>query len=334
MKKQLIIWQLINRSLAQEVPVMLLYVLQSEGSSPGRQGFFMAVNAAGEAAGSIGGGIMEHKFVEMAKDRLKAGVSLRFSDLQNTYTDDSKSTIKKQFHNKSADSNQSGMICSGEQTILLYRIAAGDANTISELIASLEQHQNGTLQLSPAGLQFTRAVPDTDHYFSMSSEVEWLYQEKTGYKNHLYIVGAGHCALALSRMISDMDFYIHLYDDRPNLKTFRENVYAQEKRIIRDYSELLQLIAGGNDQYVVIMTVGYRTDDIALRALWKKQFRFFGLLGSKSKIEKMFNDYRSEGIPESLLKPIHAPVGIDIHSQTPEEIAISIAAEIIAVKNR
>jgi xanthine dehydrogenase accessory factor len=81
------------------------------------------------------------------------------------------------------------------------------------------------------------------------------------------------------------------------------------------------------------MTVGYRTDDIVLRALWKKQFRYLGLLGSKSKIEKMFNDYRSEGVPESLLEPIHAPMGISIHSQTPEEIAISIAAEIIREKN-
>jgi xanthine dehydrogenase accessory factor len=334
MKKQLIIWQLINKSLQQQVPVMLLYVLQSEGSSPGRQGFFMAVNASGEAAGSIGGGIMEHKFVEMAKERLKAGVSLHFSDLHNTYTDDSKSTIKKQFHNKSASTNQSGMICSGEQTILLYRVSANDSSTIQNIITSLEQHQNGTLQLSSAGIQFTRAVPDTDHYFSMTSEVEWLYQEKTGYKNHLYIIGAGHCALALCRMMQDMDFYIHLYDDRSELKTFDENNYVHEKKIVNDYSEISALISGGNNQYVVVMTVGYRTDDITLRALWEKQFKYFGLLGSKSKVEKMFNDYRMEGISDALLQPIHAPVGITIQSQTPEEIAVSIAAEIISVKNR
>ncbi len=325
---------MINKSLQQEIPVMLLYVVQSDGSSPGRQGFFMAVNSAGETAGSIGGGIMEHKFVEMAKDRLNAGITLRFSDLHNAYTDESKTTIKKQFHNKSAATDQSGMICSGEQTILLYRVAPGDANAINQLIDSLQHQQNGTLQLSPAGLQFTRAVPDTDHYFSMTSEVEWLYQEKTGYKNHLYIIGAGHCALALCRMMHDMEFYIHLYDDRSNLKTFQENDYVHEKKIVADFNELTELIAGGNNQYVVVMTVGYRTDDIVLRALWQKQFKYIGLLGSKSKVEKMFNDYRSQGIPENLLQPIHAPVGIAIHSQTPEEIALSIAAEIVSVKNR
>ena len=324
---------MINKSLQQQVPVMLLYVLQSEGSSPGRQGFFMAVNKDGETAGSIGGGIMEHKFIETAKDRLNAGINLRFSDLQGTYTDESKITIKKQYHNKSATTNQSGMICSGEQTILLYRVTPEDLHPIEQIITSLQQNQSGTLQLSPAGLHFNTATPATDFYFSMTADTEWVYREKTGYKNHLYVIGAGHCALALCRMMQDMEFYIHLYDDRSNLKTFNENDYVHEKKILADYSELAELISGGNNRYVVVMTVGYRTDDIVVRTLWEKQFRYFGLLGSKSKIEKMFNDYRMEGVPESLLQPIHAPVGIAIHSQTPEEIAISIAAEIIQVKN-
>ena len=67
MKKQLAIWNLISKSLKEKIPVMLLYVVESHGSSPGRQGFFMAVTAEGTMEGSVGGGIMEHKFVEMAK---------------------------------------------------------------------------------------------------------------------------------------------------------------------------------------------------------------------------------------------------------------------------
>ncbi|AEV96849.1 xanthine dehydrogenase [Niastella koreensis] len=321
MKKQINIWQLINKSLQQQVPVMLLYVLQSEGSSPGRPGFFMAVNAAGETEGSIGGGIMEHKFIELAKDKLNTA--------QETLPD-----LKKQIHNKSAPANQSGMICSGEQTIWVYRVPASATTAIQQIIASLEQNKNGTLQLSPAGLQFTPNIPESDFYFSMTSETDWLYQEKTGYKNHLHIIGAGHCALALCRLMQSMEFYIHLYDDRSSLKTFTGNEYAHEKKIVSDYTELDELIAGGNHQYLVVMTVGYRTDDIVIRTLWEKQFRYVGMLGSKSKIEKMFTDYRAEGVPASLLQPIHAPIGIPIHSQTPEEIAISIAAEIIQVKNR
>jgi xanthine dehydrogenase accessory factor len=225
------------------------------------------------------------------------------------------------------------MICSGEQTILLYRVSPDDAHTIEHIITSLQQNESGTLQLSPAGIRFSVAIPATDFYFSMTTETEWLYQEKTGYKNHLYVIGAGHCALALCRMMQDMEFYIHLYDDRSDVTTFFENNYVHEKKILAEYAELAEIITGGNNQYVVVMTVGYRTDDIVVRTLWNKQFRYLGLLGSKSKIEKMFNDYRVEGIPASLLQPIYAPVGIAIHSETPEEIAISIAAEIIQVKN-
>lgn len=319
---------MINSSLQQQIPVMLLYVLQSEGSSPGRQGFFMAVNAAGETEGSIGGGIMEHKFIELAKESLKT------QGTRHKYENTLDVGIKKQYHNKSAPANQSGMICSGEQTILLYPVSDKDREPIQQIITSIEQNKNGTIQLSPAGLQFFAEAPGTDFSFTMISDDDWLYRERTGYKNHLHIIGAGHCALALSKMMREMDFYIHLYDDRSSLKTFTENEYAHEKKIVGDYKELEHLIPEGINHYIVVMTVGYRTDDIVVRTLWNRPFKYFGLLGSKSKIDKMFSDYLAKGVPAELLSQIHAPVGIAIHSQTPEEIAVSIAAEIIQVKNR
>ena len=85
---------------------------------------------------------------------------------------------------------------------------------------------------------------------------------------------------------------------------------------------------------MVIMTFGYRTDDLALRILINKDFKYLGVLGSQTKIEKMFEDWRKDSLPEDKLKKIHAPVGINISSQTPEEIAVSIAAEIIGIKNK
>ena len=81
------------------------------------------------------------------------------------------------------------------------------------------------------------------------------------------------------------------------------------------------------------MTFGYRTDDEALRILMHKNFKYLGVMGSKKKMEKMFETYREEGVSETILQNIHSPIGINIHSQTPEEIAVSIAAEIIKIKN-
>ncbi len=323
MNKQYPIWQLMAESLQQGIAVMLLYVLQSNGSSPGRQGFFMAVNAKGQMEGSIGGGIMEHKFVEMARQQLAVD-STKLTE----------ASVRKQVHDKAAGKNQSGMICSGEQTIVLYPLKRADIPTVENIIACLENNKNGLLQLSPTGLQFTETVPSVDFYFEMQQEDNWLYQEKIGYKNRLYIIGGGHCSLAFAELMGRMDFYISLYDDRENLNTFLQNGFAHEKHIVTDYTELKNKIPPGSNHYVVLMTFGYRTDSIALKALLGKQFKYLGMLGSKKKIEKLFADYKSEGLDERLLRNIFSPIGLHIKSQTPEEIAISIAAEIIKVKNQ
>ena len=314
-------WKLIEQNLQQGVPVMLLYVLESKGSSPGRQGFFMAVDSMGTMEGSIGGGIMEHKFVELAKERL------------GNETDDL-TKIKKQIHDKTVAKDQSGMICSGEQTIFLYRLQKGDLPAIQSIIIALTQNKCGTLLLSPGGIGFDAAVPGQDFYFTMKSEEDWVYSEKIGYKNELFIVGGGHCALALTKLMRSMDFYIRIYDDRKEVKTMAENHDAHEKHFVSDYSELSELIVSGPNHYVVVMTVGYRTDDTALKALFGKEFRYFGLLGSRFKVNKMMSEYRSNGVSEEVLQTIHAPAGIQIKSESPEEIAVSIAAEIISIKNQ
>lgn len=302
---------------------MLLYVLESKGSSPGRQGFFMAVNKNAEMEGSIGGGIMEHKFVEMAKEKLQHGHH------------DQGSGIRKQIHDKRASKNQSGMICSGEQTNLLYEVQPGDIIFVEQIIQSLKANSNGTLRLSPGQFSFFQS-PDNheDFHFEFHSEDDWIYTEKIGFKNTLHIIGGGHCALAFSRIVYMMDFYIHLYDTRSGLHTMDQNHHVHQKHVLENYAELTNLVPAGPDQFVVVMTFGYRTDELVIKALVSREFRYFGLLGSKKKIKKLLSDLKKEGFSQEVLDQIHAPVGLPINSQTPEEIAISIAAEIIREKNR
>jgi xanthine dehydrogenase accessory factor len=322
MNRSIHVWRLIDRSLEEKIPVMLLYVLESIGSSPGRQGFFMAINANDEMEGSIGGGMMEHKFVEMGREKLLAvSHELRAG------------TVRKQIHDKSAGKDQSGMICSGEQTIFLYTVQQSDAEAIKKIIEVLEQNKNAALILSQSGIELEDEFPVKDFEFIKKSDEEWLYKEKIGYKQQLTIIGGGHCSLALSRLFRQMDFYIRVYDDRKDLKTVVENDAAHEKHLVSNYTDLKNMIEPGENHYVVIMTFGYRTDDIALRAVIEKDFKYLGLLGSSTKIRKMLEEYKKEGISEKFLQRIHAPIGLPIKSQTPEEIAISIAAEIIRVKN-
>jgi xanthine dehydrogenase accessory factor len=319
--KQVIGWELALTSLQMDIPVMLLYVVESKGSSPGRQGFFMVVNERGAMEGSIGGGIMEHKFMELVLEQLQRKEVVL--------------SLRRQVHDKDAVRDQSGMICSGEQTILLYSFRLEDIAVIRNIKTCLEEYRNGTVQFSPAGMRYLPENPSHDFSFYKRSETDWGYEEKVGYKQRLFIIGGGHCALALSRIMRMMDFHISVYDHRHSLVTLERNEFAHEKILLDEYEELRERVpVMGNNRFIVVMTLGYRTDDRAVRALWDKEFRYFGLLGSRAKVERLWAMYRAEGIAEKVLRKIHAPAGFAIKSQTPEEIAVSIAAEIIQVRNR
>lgn len=313
--QQKLTWQFILDSITNNIAVALLYVLESKGSSPGRQGFFMAVNNDGAMEGSIGGGIMEHKLVELVKEHLKEGKEIK--------------SIKKQLHHKEAANNQSGMICSGEQSIFLYSIKKED-------VAAIEKIINGnalSVGLSVNGITESDKRFEKNYTFYFNAEIDWLYKENLHLKNYLHIIGGGHCSLALSKLMSDMDFDITVYDTRENLSTIKKNEFATQKIIVKDYNELKNLLNETSNTFVIIMTLGYRTDAIAFDALMQKDFTYFKMLGSASKLQTLYKEYIAKGEDENKLTALLQPAGVDIHSQTPQEIAVSIAAEIIAVKN-
>ena len=110
------VWQFIYDSLQQNKTVMLMYVLQGSGSSPGRQGFKMAVNSDGDFCGTIGGGIMEHKLVEWSKELLAKG--------------ETQVHTKRQHHDKDGAKDRSGMICSGEQLMAFVPLSENDLASV------------------------------------------------------------------------------------------------------------------------------------------------------------------------------------------------------------
>jgi xanthine dehydrogenase accessory factor len=112
-----------------------------------------------------------------------------------------------------------------------------------------------------------------------------------------------------------------------------QNQYAHEQHILEHYEAVDNLVPSGPDVYVVVMTLGYRSDLIVLNKLMEKSFAYLGLLGSEAKIAALKDELMKTGITQSGLKNLHAPIGLKINSHTPEEIAVSIAAEIIKIKN-
>ena len=320
------LWRFVAERLERSENVMLLVVAESSGSSPGRQGFKMAVGGDGELVGSIGGGVMEVSLVEQSRKLL--------SELHAT-RGASTSFLKPQIHQKDKP-NSSGMICSGRQTVIFKMLGAEDLGTVKLALNTVADHRGDILRIGSD--RFNVGPPEggtrnAGFVFESASEVEFEYEERLGHKNDLYIVGGGHCALALSELMSKLDFYIRLFDDRPELNTLDKNHFAHDKRIIDGYESIGEFVASSPDAYVVVMTLGYRFDEIVIRQLLHKDFKYFGVLGSKAKMATLLRNLKNEGFPADRLERIHTPIGLPINSHTPEEIAVSIAAEIISVKN-
>ncbi|MGE5109198.1 MAG: XdhC family protein [Sphingobacteriales bacterium] len=296
--------------------VMLLYVLKSEGSSPGRRGFKMAVSADNDFTGTIGGGIMEFKLAEKAKILLQ----------QN----ENRIIIQHQFHDKEHSSLQSGMICSGSQLNAFIPLSQIDIQTVGEIADAIQSEKKKSMQLSPAGLKITELSKIDLQY---NSDADWLYSEPVFQQPVIHIIGGGHVSLALSELMQFLGFYVKLYDDRPGLNTIQQNLFANEKHIVA-YETICNYLDLSKEDFVVIMTIGYRTDKLVLKQLLDQDIFYLGLLGSEKKTETLLEELRNEGIAENLLQKVFTPIGINIYSQTTKEIAVSIAAEIIREKNK
>ncbi|RYG47892.1 MAG: XdhC/CoxI family protein [Chitinophagaceae bacterium] len=311
-------WQFAIDKLTARHRVFLLLVLDSKGSSPGRQGFKMMVSSDGTMEGSIGGGIMEHKFVELVRSRMSA--------------EPGSPEIHLQVHDKNS-SSRSGMICSGEQTLYMTELFCSDVVELEKIASSVKKNKDHAIEISDTGVKLREQEHSEDYFFQRCGEEAFIYRERVGKKNTLHIIGGGHCSLALSKLMSEMDFVVNVYDDRPELNTMQQNSFADNLITLSSYSQLPEWIRPGNNVYVIIMSFGYRTDDQALRAILHIPVKYLGMIGSKKKVEQMFEAYKQEGMDEALLQEVHAPAGLFIKSETPEEIAVSIAGEIIRVKN-
>ncbi|MDO7853128.1 XdhC family protein [Hymenobacter convexus] len=320
--RDLPVWTLAAASLRAGTPVALLCVVRSAGSSPGRQGFKMAVTAD-TVAGSIGGGIMEHKWVELARQRLRDPAP--------------EPLLRPQIHRREAPVDRSGMMCSGEQEVLLWPLAAADLPTVEAIESALLINSGGYLAFSPAaGLLMTAAAEvafesSKTLFYEYQPGPVWHYRERLGFRDKLTIVGGGHVSLALSNVAAALDFELTVLDDRADLPTFESNHAAHHRHVI-DYENVAAAVPAGPHRYVVVMTVGYRSDAVVLRHLLSRPYRYLGVMGSVAKVAELRRGLREDGFSADEIARLRGPIGLPIQSQTPEEIAISIAAELIQVR--
>lgn len=318
MSDQTKFWQSLADALEQCETVMLMIVADSRGSSPGKAGAKMAVPLQGECFGTIGGGPVEYALVRQAHAWL---------------TEDSWTPRLILYEHHPSETGQTcGMICGGEQTLLLYRCRSSDRKLCRQLAAAHLDHVPGVFGVSTAGLSLSLGQTLTHPIqFKQSGEAEWCYRETVGNAKQAYLIGGGHVSLALSKILATLDYDITVIDERPNLDTLNRNTYARRQLII-PYSEIDQAVPEGDQVFVFIMTHSHKTDEQVVEQLAIKRVTYLGLLSSRRKTDQLKANLSERLLPAELEK-IRAPIGLPIHSHTSAEIAISIAAELILLSN-
>ena len=158
-----------------------------------------------------------------------------------------------------------------------------------------------------------------------------VYIEPLESTPHLYVVGAGHVGFHLAKLAHTIGFKIHVLDDREKFAS-RERFPDAEEVTVDSIPDWLHKAVIPSNAYVVIVTRGHTHDLDAMRSLAARDLRYLGLIGSKAKVKRIYDALLLEGMPPEYLQTVHAPVGLDIGAISPEEIAVSILAELIAVR--
>ena len=147
----------------------------------------------------------------------------------------------------------------------------------------------------------------------------------------LYVIGAGHVGFHLARAAEDAGFHVHVVDDREKFAN-RERFSTAREIVVAPLDEWLHTADIPSSAFVAIVTRGHQHDLEAMRALAARDLRYLGLIGSRAKVVRIFDALAAEGMPAECLQRVRAPIGLDIGAVTPAEIAISIVAEMIAVR--
>jgi len=301
--------------------VVLCTVLASSGSSPRGAGARMAVFSDGTTLGTVGGGEVEYLASKEALEVLNSGKTyLRSFDL-----------VPEQVASI-------GMICGGRVTIHYQIISKFDLPILYRMRDALQKDENSWifLQIRDGIVEDFRIVcaneADDESLFAsgavLKKEEPLRYAEPLMRAGRTYVFGGGHVGQALVPVLAKVGFRVTVFDNREHLAT-KEHFPDAEEVIFGDYNDIYSKVNLTKNDFVVIMTPGHQSDYALLEQVLRTQTRYVGCIGSRHKIAKTQAMLREAGIEENRIASVHSPIGLPILAETPDEIAISIAAQMI-----
>lgn len=304
-------WSRLAEHLAGGEAARVVLVAENTRHSPGTRGAKMFVRPNGLQEGTIGGGVMESRF------------TVPWSENMGPQT--------RTLSHRAGAQNGSGLICAGSQTIVAFDALPADAALFREFAEAIAQD-------ALVALRVADGVPSVVASDRVSGADVWLegdvYVEHAVRRKRIAIAGGGHCGLALSRTMKQLGYHVHIFDTRADLFTLQENVFTDERTVVDDFVELGARVAFRPLTHLAVMTANLPSDVRALLGALELDFAYVGVMGSEAKLARIRAELLGAGLPEEALHRLYAPIGLAMSSDTPEEIAVSVAAQILREREK
>lgn len=334
--------------------LVLSTVIRSIGSTPQKPGSSAIFGKSGLISGTVGGGILEAKVQEISQNAIV-----------------SKDSYKANFALNKDISDGENALCGGHISVLIDSDTYKFLSVYEEIRRSMNANIPGVLITMISGIKENKVsidrywmteknkpvIPDRllqkiepevksillkcDPSDFREVELSGQHNEKSAHfllepvfpPLSLIIAGAGHIGKALAHLGSLLDFEVTIIDDRPEFAN-KQNIPDAEFILVENIGQALHKLKKSTDTYIVIVTMGHEDDAAALKECIGSDAGYVGMIGSRNKVATMRKNFIDYGwATEQQWESVHTPVGIDINSRTVEEIAVSIAAQLIKVKN-
>lgn len=306
----------ILEAMEQGDNLVLVTLIAREGSAPRGTGSQMLVGQNGRVTGTIGGGAIEGRAIQLGKELVLQGKNM-----------------VKDFSLNLTSGTDLGMVCGGSVTALFTYIGQTDVQwrkAAEEVLRHFENREQGCLVLQLADGTARVTSEDTRDYGCGRLTTQEFFLP-IPLEERVVVFGGGHVAQALVPVLSTVGFRCIVFENREEFA--RKELFPRAEEVLfGEYERVEDTLALRETDYIIIMTNGHLYDFQLEEQLLRRRFCYLGVMGSRRKIAAVNEKLREAGISEEALRSVHTPIGLDIQAVTPAEIAISVAAECIQVR--
>ncbi len=335
--------------LEADTPFVLATIVTHAGSTPRESGSKMIITSKGNGIGTIGGGLLEARAMSRAVELMgcRASALISFDLTARTVSTmdmicGGKAEVLLDYiavtpENRAVFGAWSKMLAAGGKGCLLTRVLApvedGETLRVDHALANARgEIEVGSFAPSAGLLDQLAASATSPEMRSISIDGGFVVLEPALRVCTAYIFGAGHVSRPTAQMAALVGFQVNVADDRDEYANARRFPEAHEIRVLKDFVHCMPDKDLGPDDFVVILTRGHLHDKTVLAQALRTEAGYVGMIGSRKKRDAIYRMLQDESFTQADIDRVHAPIGLNIGAETPEEIALSIVSEMVAVR--